>query len=152
MIAPAFIFIAFLLTASLSNMSFVQWIIKLEPFGTLYYSVMQLMPYFMSIFALSLIYKYLTNTYVRLDSALIGGIMATIAWKTIAYGFTIFIKNSSNYDVIYSGFATLMIFLIWIYISWLIFILGGLLAYAYQQSKTKKIFPIHPTMSEYDEP
>lgn len=152
MIAPAFIFIAFLLTASLANMSFVKWLINIEPFGTFYYSIVQFMPYAMTIFALSLIYKFLTNTFVRLDSALIGGTIATIAWKSIAYGFTIFLKNSSNYDAIYSGFAALIIFLLWLYISWLIFILGGLLAYAYQQSRTHSFSTIKSTIAINDEP
>jgi len=130
--APSLVFIALLLTASLTNTAVVQSLISIEPFGTLYLTIATITPYISAIIAFTLVYKFLPNTYVSFYAALLGGFSATLAWKGVGYGFAVFIKNSSNYDMIYSGFAALIIFLFWLYISWLIFLLGGQLSYSFQ--------------------
>lgn len=136
--SPALVFTALLLTASLTNISIVQYLINMEPFGTLYLTIATLIPYIMTILAFSLVYKFLPNTNVSLSSAFLAGLSAALVWKFVGYGFAAFLRNSSNYDVIYSGFAALIIFLLWLYISWLIFLLGGHFAHAYQNAQLIK--------------
>jgi len=130
--APSLVFIGLFLTASLTNTDIAQSLLSIEPFGTLYLTIATITPYISAIIAFTLVYKFLPNTYVSFYSALIGGLSATLVWKGVGFGFAVFIRNSSNYDLIYSGFAALIIFLFWIYISWLIFLLGGQLSYSFQ--------------------
>ncbi len=134
--SPLLIFITIFLTASLTNTTVVQSLISLEPFGTLYLTIAMITPYFSAIVAFTLIYKFLPNTYVSFKSAVVGGLLASLAWKSVGYGFAVFIRNSANYDAIYSGFAALFIFLLWIYISWLIFLLGAQFSCSFQKLST----------------
>ena len=131
---PSLVFVGLVLTASLMSTDLVKAIISMEPFGTLYYTIATLIPYIALILAFTLVYKSLPNTKVNLSAAFVGGVSATFAWKITGFGFTWFMANSKNYDLIYSGFAALIVFLLWVYISWLIFLLGGLLAYSFQNS------------------
>ncbi len=135
MLSPALVVAGLLLTASLMNSNFVQTILELEPFGTLYLTLVSLLPYFTVIIGFTLVYLFLPNTKVKILTAFVGGLSAGLAWKLVGYLFAVFLKNSSNYDLIYSGFAALIIFLLWLYISWLIFLLGGLFAYSFQNSE-----------------
>lgn len=143
MFSPGLVIIGLLLTASLANIAFIQHILSIEVIDSLMFLVASITPYVSAIIAFTLIYKFLPNTRVELSSAFVGAVSATLAWKTVGFVFTLFVTRSSNYDLIYSGFAALFIFLLWIYISWLIFLLGGLLAYSYQHTEVfKKIAEI----------
>jgi membrane protein len=90
------------------------------------------------VIAFTLIYKFLPNTFVSLKSAFAGAVLATLAWKAVGYGFAVFIRNSANYDIIYSGFAALIVFLLWLYITWLIILLGAQFNYFFQNTSTDK--------------
>ena len=72
------------------------------------------------------------NTKVRIISALFGAIVATVLWKVSGSIFAAFIVDSTNYTAIYSGFAILIVFMIWIYINWLIVLTGASIAYYHQ--------------------
>jgi membrane protein len=69
---------------------------------------------------------------VRLSSALVGGILAGVLWHLAGSAFTRFIVSSTQYTAIYSSFAILIFFLLWLYIGWLITLLGAEVAYLHQ--------------------
>ena len=139
-IAPVLVVLAIGLSATLMSVTFVQTILAIEPFGTLYYIFVLVVPYITLGTAFTLVYIFLPNTKVKFSAALTGGIFATFIWKLAGYLFSAFIVNSSNYDAIYAGFAALIIFLIWLYVSWLIFLLGGKLTYYLQNLENDKNF------------
>ncbi len=116
-LSPPLIFVGILLTASLTSTTLVQTVIDIEPFGTLYLLIMSLVPYFSAILVFTLLYLFLPNTKVRLFPAIVGGTAGGVSWKLTGYFFTLFVKHSSNYDVIYSGFAALFVFLLWLYVT-----------------------------------
>ena len=58
--------------------------------------------------------------------------MAGVLWQTIGWGFASFVVNSTKYAAIYSGFAILILFMIWLYLAWLILLIGASIAF-YQQ-------------------
>jgi len=89
----------------------------------------EIIPYILTILSFTLIYILIPNTKVRFKSALYGAIIATILWKSIGALFSAFIVDSTNYTAIYSGFAILIIFMLWIYISWLIILTGASISY-----------------------
>ena len=65
-------------------------------------------------------------------SALTGGIVAGVLWETTGWAFASVIVSSTNYAAIYSSFAILILFLIWLYLSWLILLTGAQVSYYHQ--------------------
>jgi membrane protein len=55
-----------------------------------------------------------------------------VLWETTGWGFAAFIASSSKYAAIYSSFAILILLLIWLYLSWLILLVGSQIAFYVQ--------------------
>jgi len=132
LIGPVLMFSAIGLTASFMSNTIVQKIISIEPFGTIIYKVIELTPYLMVCSAFTFMYVFIPNTKVRIKSAIVGGLIAGVLWEFAGWGFATFTVSSAKYAAIYSGFAILLMFLIWLYLSWLILLVGSQIAYYHQ--------------------
>lgn len=129
MIGPVLVFSSLGLTASVGHSSVVQAIADIEPFGYLIKVAGRIVPYLMIIIAFTAIYKLMPNTRVRWIPALTGGIVAGVLWETVGWAFATYVVKSSNYPAIYSAFATLLLFMIWLYVSWTILLVGAAVAF-----------------------
>ena len=147
LIGPVLVFSAVGLTASTMNASFVQRIIAYEPFGTAIVAAGIIAPYLLTIAAFTFVYVFLPNTRVRFKPALIGATAAGVLWKSAGWVFAVFAQGSTRYDAIYSSFAILIMFMIWIYVSWLIFILGSQIAFYIQHPEFIRLTPPSRGMS-----
>jgi membrane protein len=132
LIGPILLFTAAGINTSFNSSAVVDKIAAIEPFGTMLLLFGGLLPYILTIITFTLIYILIPNTKVQLRSALFGAVIATILWEIVGILFTAFIVNSTNYTAIYSTFAILIIFMIWIYISWLIVLTGSTISYYHQ--------------------
>ena len=132
LIGPLFLFTAAGLTASFHSTAIINKFLSIEPFGTILLSIGELVPYVLTIITFTLVYILIPNTKVKFRSALYGAVIATILWKAAGSLFTSFIVDSTNYTAIYSGFAILVIFMIWIHINWLIVLTGASISYYHQ--------------------
>ncbi len=83
------------------------------------------------------IYLFMPNTRVRVRSALLGGLVGGSIWQLAQVLHVRFQLGVANYNAIYSTFAALPIFLLWLYTSWATVLLGAEVAYAHQ------VEPIH---------
>lgn len=81
---------------------------------------------------LLVIYVSVPNTRVRFGPALAGALFAAIMWEAGKWGFTRYLHYSANYARFYGSLAILPLFLLWIYVTWMIILLGLELAYAIQ--------------------
>jgi membrane protein len=132
LIGPILIFTSIGITASIMNTAIVQKIQAIEPFGTLFFVSGKFIPFLLVCLAFSFVYVFVPNTKVRFGSALIGGIFAGVLWQFSGWAFAAFIANSTKQTAIYSGFAISLFFMIWLYLSWLILLLGGEISFYYQ--------------------
>ncbi len=123
-IGPVLVFSALGMTASLSSTSLYQHFMEIEEIGSLVKQFVRLIPYLFVISAFTFVYMLIPNTRVKFRSALIGGIVAGILWESTSWAFAAFVVNSANYTAIYSAFASMIIFFIWIYMNWLILLIG----------------------------
>jgi membrane protein len=110
----------------------VQQIQAIEPFGTLILYVSKIAPYLMIILAFTFLYKFIPNTRVEFGPALIGAVVAGVLWVTLGKLFASFVASSSNYTAIYSSFAILFFFMLWLYLAWFILLTGSQVAYYLQ--------------------
>jgi len=135
LIGPVLIFSAVGFTAAVLNMEVAQSLAAIEPFGTLMLFGSKLVPYILVCLAFTLIYIFIPNTRVQFKAALIGGVIAGVIWKITGWGFAAFIASSSKYAAIYSSFAIMILLLIWMYLSWLILLVGSQIAYFVQHPR-----------------
>lgn len=132
LVGPVLVFAAVTVTATLHSNAFVQKLMSLEPFGTVILTLLKLVPYVTLWGAFTFVYIFVPNTRVRLKAALVGGLVAAVLWQTVGWGFASFVASSTGYDAIYKSFATLLLFLLWLHVGWVIVLLGAQVAYAYQ--------------------
>ncbi len=135
MVGPALIFTALGMSASLLSNQLVQRLVEIEPFGTLLLLAGKLVPYLFVIGAFTFIYVFIPNTKVRLRSALFGAAISGVLWQTSGMLFAIFVRNSTQTFAVYSSFAILILFMMWLYISWLILLFGATAAYYHQHPR-----------------
>ncbi|WP_197089165.1 YihY family inner membrane protein [Puniceibacterium sp. IMCC21224] len=65
---------------------------------------------------------------VRIRHALIGAIFAAVSFGILGWGFNRFLTSGSSYETIYGAVAAVPVFLVWIYTSWMVIILGAVFA------------------------
>jgi membrane protein len=135
LVGPLLIFSAVGFTTTVLNTGTVQYLASIEPFGTLILYGSTLVPYVLVSLAFTLIYIFIPNTRVQFTAALVGGVIAGVLWKITGWGFAAFIASSSKYAAIYSSFAIVILLLIWLYLSWLILLVGSQIAYFVQHPK-----------------
>jgi membrane protein len=131
-VGPVILFSALALTASVMNQALVQKLVLLEPFGFGFYVLSQLFPYFLVCAGFTALYLFIPNTRVQLAAALTGGLVAGIAWQTASWVFAAITKTVTQYDAIYSSFAILIFLLIWLYVSWMVLLVGCHIAFLWQ--------------------
>ncbi len=132
LIGPVLIFAAMGVTASVMSTSLMKKLEHIEPFGTIILYTGKLVPYLLVCGAFTFAYVFIPNVKVKFRSALVGGLVAGVMWETTGWLFASFVAGSTKYTAIYSGFAILIMFFIWIYLSWLILLIGAVITYYHQ--------------------
>ncbi|MDT8311054.1 MAG: YhjD/YihY/BrkB family envelope integrity protein [Methylophaga sp.] len=135
MIGPVLVFSALGVTGAVLDNDFVAKLESIEPFGTLLLIISKLLPYFMIILAFTFLYTFIPNTKVKFSAAFSGATVAGVLWVTLGTLFAGFVASSSNYTAIYSGFAILFFFMIWVYLAWFILLTGSQVAFFLQHPK-----------------
>ncbi len=107
----------------------------------------RLMPYAITIGIFTFLYKFMPNTRVRFRSALVGGFAGGFLWATTAMIFASFIATSSNRQAIYASFAVAISALLWLYLNWLILLIGSQVAFYYQNPAYLQIGRREPRLS-----
>ena len=92
-------------------------------------ALLKTVPVILTSVALSLLYFSLPNRRPAFPDALFGGLLAGLAFEAMKHGFAFFITQVPTYKLVYGAFASIPIFLLWIYLSWLV-VLSGALAVA----------------------
>ena len=89
--------------------------------------VLGVLPFIFTCAALTLLYGIVPYRAVKLRDALIGGMVAGIAFELAKRGFAIYLARFPTYTLIYGAFATIPIFLVWLYLSWVVVLAGATL-------------------------
>ncbi len=139
MVGPLLVFAALGLSGTLLNHGFVQTMIEIEPFGFAFRFAAQLLPYLFVIAAFTFIYLFIPNTRVRIKPALIGGVVSGVLWQTTSWLFAMFVVASASYTAVYSSFAILFVFMVWVYVNWVIILIGADLVFYLQYPENLRL-------------
>ena len=95
-------------------------------------------PYFI-IWALFFVtYKISTTVTIRLKAAALSSFLASLIWYVGKSLFIYYTLHTKTYTTIYGSFSVLLFFMLWIYVSWIIFLYGQKLCYLLNQKEEKK--------------
>ena len=122
------IFTPLLLGASLTLTSWLVGVPDSNLISKLGVTLIKVVPVLLATLAFTLLFKIVPNRYVPLSHALVGGAVAAITFEYMNHSFAIYIANFTTYELVYGAFASIPIFLLWIYFSWLTVLVGALIS------------------------
>ena len=88
-------------------------------------AMLRALPVLLAGTALTLLYLIVPNRRVRVRHALIGGLIAGILFELTKRAFALYIANFPTYTLVYGAFAVIPIFLVWMYLSWVVVLIGA---------------------------
>ena len=147
LIGPILMVTALGMLTSIKSNAFVQMILTYESLGPIFVVASKFTPYLLITGVFTFLYMYMPNTKVKFKSALVGGLAGGFLWASAGAFFATFILYASRTQLIYSGFAVAITTLIWLYLSWLILLIGAQLAFYFQQPAFLRIGRREPRLS-----
>jgi membrane protein len=85
-----------------------------------------MLPFLFTWGALTVLYILVPYRHIDPRHALAGGLLAGIAFEAAKRGFALYLAKWPTYTLVYGAFATLPIFLLWLYLSWLVVLAGAM--------------------------
>jgi len=90
-------------------------------------AALKLVPLVLTSVAFGFLYRTVPNRQVTVLDAAVGGIIAAFAFETMKIGFGHFLAEIATYKLVYGTFASLPIFLMWIYLSWVVVVFAAVI-------------------------
>lgn len=137
-IGPLLVLTAITISTAAQNSSFVAWLHRSLLLGDITNVLVRLTSLLLGSLGLVAVYLILPNTRVRPASAIFGGLVAGVLWHLALLLHVKFQIGVAKYNALYSGFAALPIFLVWLYLSWNILLVGAQLAASHQYEQRMK--------------
>ena len=103
-----------------------------------------LAPFLITWVGLTVLYQVVPNCKVRWRNAIIGALLAAVLFEFARKGFAAYVQGVANYNEVYGALAAIPIFLIWVYLSWVVVLLGAILAaalHAFEYRPTGELLP-----------
>jgi membrane protein len=147
LVGPVVVVIALGMIASIGNNNVVQMLLENEALGPVFVAAGKVAPYLLISGVFTFLYIFVPNTRVDLKSALIGGFVGGVIWAAIGVVFTTFVLYATQRQLIYSGFAVAISTLIWLYLSWLVLLIGAQLAFYHQRPAFLRVGRREPSLS-----
>lgn len=88
-------------------------------------TLVRVVAFTISVVVFTLLYVVTPARKVRLVPALIGGLLAAIAFEITRVGFAYYVAHSPSYEILYGALAAVPIFMLWVYLFWLIVLAGA---------------------------
>ncbi len=116
-----------------ASLSLTSWLIGLSMGHGKYVSplgivVLKVLPILFATLAFTLLFRLVPNRHVPRGHALIGALVAAVVFETSNRVFGYFVSHFPTYQLVYGAFASVPIFLMWIYLSWLAILFGAVIA------------------------
>jgi membrane protein len=97
------------------------------PLGFLADALFGFVPFVLTCGAFALLYGVVPARHVQWRDALLGGLLAGVGFEIAKRGFAVYLTRVPTYTLIYGAFATIPIFLVWLYLSWLVVLTGAII-------------------------
>lgn len=119
-VSPILIAVSVTVTTYLMSLS-----ARVSPTESAHSFVLQAVPASVSAIAFYLLYRYVPHGEVRRSHAAVGALLACLLFEVAKELFAVYVANVPGYNVLYGAFVAIPFFLIWIYVSWVVVLLGA---------------------------
>jgi len=136
---PLFVLVAISMTTTLESQSFVQTLLGMAYVGKVIYLLFKVFPFVAMWAAFTFLYIFMPNIKVGFQAALVGGVFGGTLWQLAQWSYLYFQVGVARYNAIYGTMAALPIFMVWMYVSWIIVLLGMEVTYAYQNLRLVRL-------------
>ena len=147
LIGPLAMVTAIGMITSIQSNTVVQYLLNNDALGPIFVVGGKFVPYLLISAVFTFLYVFMPNTKVNFKSALVGGVVCGFMWATISAIFTTFVLFASRTQQIYAGFAVAITALIWLYLNWLVLLVGAQLAFYHQRPAFLRIGRQEPKLS-----
>ncbi len=147
LVGPMVMVTAIGMITSIQSITVIQFLVNNERLGPIFVLIGKFVPYLLISGVFTFLYMFMPNTRVNLKSALVGGVAGGFMWATMGAIFTTFILYSTRTLQIYAGFAVAITTLFWLYLNWLILLIGAQLAFYHQRPAFLRIGRHEPRLS-----
>lgn len=147
LLGPVLIFIALGMISALQSAAIVDFLLANDFVDRAFVAAGELLPYIIVCALFTFLYMFMPNTKVKVKSALVGGIAGGMLWATTSVVFATFVVDSTNRNAIYASFAIPVSALIWVYLNWLILLVGSQLAFYFQNPAYLRVGRREPQLS-----
>ncbi|MDG4719107.1 MULTISPECIES: YihY family inner membrane protein [Thalassospira] len=103
-----------------------------------------LAPFFLSAAAFSLLFIGMPNRAIEIRDGAVGGFVAAMLFEALKKGFGIYVTNFPTYQTIYGAVAVVPIFLLWMYLTWIVILLGAQVAAAQSEWRAARAAGLIP--------
>lgn len=89
--------------------------------------VLDVAQFFLVVSGMAALYRYVPNTYVKWSHAFVGGLFVASGIEMGKKILSLYLSAVPTYSMVYGAFAALPILLVWIYVSWVIVLMGAVI-------------------------
>lgn len=146
---PIIIFTALGIWGTIQRTSFIHQLLELDYLAGLWGNIGLLIPTLILTLLFTIILLLMPNTKVHWAAALSGALFTAVAWQVAGHIFSAFVVSSGQQTAIYSIFAGLFLLMLWMYLGWLIILIGARLAYYLQYPNTLKPINFESSISPH---
>lgn len=87
--------------------------------------LLRIIPFVLTTLALVVAYRTVPNRYVPTRHAVIGGVFAALLFELVKHLFVAYIVRVPTYNLVYGAFASVPIFLLWMFCCWMVVLIGA---------------------------
>lgn len=109
--------------------------IMIQKNGLFTFTYNRLIPFLITLFIMVMLNIMLPRAKVLFKSALIGGIFSALLWEFSKNFFYLYILRMATITSFYGSLSTIPVFMIWMYLTWMIVLLGAEVAYTFQNRR-----------------
>ncbi len=147
LVGPMIMVAALGMITSIQSNTVVQFLLNNPQLGPIFVFMGKFVPYVLISGTFTFLYVFMPNTRVNVVSALVGGVCGGFMWATIGAAFATFILYSTRTLQIYAGFAVAITTLLWLYLNWLVLLIGSQIAFYHQRPAFLRIGRREPRLS-----
>ena len=124
-VAPIFIGGGMILTSYVMSLPLIS---EVDQVPLLNQAWVMLIPYVLTFILFTGLNAFLPSTKVSIRAALLGGLVTTVLFELLKWGFGLYLRYVATYQVIYGALAIVPVFLLWLYLVWVVILVGALVA------------------------